>query len=824
MTTHQLASNISDSLEQQALSQLNAGHFLEAIELYNKLWQQSDDDKWQQQLAFCYLQRALSFANRGMINQALALWDKYTLNSQPPYQAYDHYIYWLIQDDNKNKLRTTLEQLSAEQLDQHYPALAAFLGLLSLSKHPEFQRYLPEDSAFIAHLHLAQTALQAYKENKQDTLQHSLKQIPFRSAFKDLRKLINAAQNPAESAKLLSKIAADSAYAQIARLLLAYTQHGFQLVQALSRCNYQQRSLIAEMKSLNEKQHQAIEQLVELTAHLTAKQKFTLALQFRSLAGEEHTQNFCKAMLVSYPAGHKDFNKNFTALTTFEENRLKALAYEQANNSAEAEIHWLQCIKALKNEADDNELKIALILRHIAEQNPELEAQTQFLIESLNYDPEELTSYLQILHNYSQQDNDRYNLWLQTSLEKFPLNLELLNIAIQAAIEDKKYQLAAQYAQAILTIDALNIYAKQSLFSSHIVQARQFILDQQFQLAEDEITLAENLKLGSRYHAQSQILKGLIYFATEDKKQGIKLITDLFNEQIPGPINILFLSAMETLLTDLPIDFLQEAYSSDQDFLLSRLELEHLIQQIKSYQLQTENLQLLNQALEQIKPAIENSLLQMDYQEKQLLSLSQTFAEVHAFKLLHLCSKQAIKKWDRPIWQYYQLYSENLGMAEMCTQQQLSRLQNIRKDAFQQKSERAMLLIDTFLVQYYQTHSEQSMGLVEDLMGLNKTDDKQDEIITDPIEQIFNQLSEEQQIKLEDSIDELMQEVSVEQLAEDLANDNNSAAELLSAMMQQANLYSALMVIKAANHLDFVINITLKDVLACFNVAQNTPS
>jgi len=135
-----------------------------------------------------------------------------------------------------------------------------------------------------------------------------------------------------------------------------------------------------------------------------------------------------------------------------------------------------------------------------------------------------------------------------------------------------------------------------------------------------------------------------------------------------------------------------------------------------------------------------------------------------------------------------------------------------------------MLLIDTFLVQYYQTHSEQSMGLVEDLMGLNKTDDKQDEIITDPIEQIFNQLSEEQQIKLEDSIDELMQEVSVEQLAEDLANDNNSAAELLSAMMQQANLYSALMVIKAANHLDFVINITLKDVLACFNVAQNTPS
>jgi len=41
----------TNSVEQQAIKQFNAGHFQEAIELYNKLWLESDDEKWQQQIA-----------------------------------------------------------------------------------------------------------------------------------------------------------------------------------------------------------------------------------------------------------------------------------------------------------------------------------------------------------------------------------------------------------------------------------------------------------------------------------------------------------------------------------------------------------------------------------------------------------------------------------------------------------------------------------------------------------------------------------------------------------------------------------------------------
>jgi len=812
----------TNSVEQQAIKQFNAGHFQEAIELYNKLWLESDDEKWQQQIAYCYLQRALSFAKRGMIQQALSLWDKHTQNTEPPYQAFDHYIFWLIQDGNKHKLRPTLEQLSTEQLDKHYPALTALLGLLTLTEHPEFQRYLTKESVFMTHLHIAQTALQAYEDNDQDILKKSLKQIPFHSAFKDLRTLINVAQSATESAIFLSKIPASSAYQQAAQLLSTSTQQGSQLAQKLSDFNYQQRTLITTIKGLNSKQQAFIEDLIQQNAPLSDKLKFSLAIQYLSLLDEKDAEYFCKAMLVNYPAGLNEFNTHFSPLSDFEENRLKALAYEQANNSVDAEEYWLQCVEILINKGAGNDLKIALILRHIAGQNPDAELQNQYLIESLKYDPEDLASYLHIVNYFEQHDEDDYQHWLSSSIEKFPQQIEVLNMAIREATRNKSYKQASHYALQLLKADPLNTFAKQTLYSCHLINARQFMLEQKYHLVEDEIKQAEDLKLANRYLIQAQILRGLFYFASEDKNQGLKLINDSVNKQALDPINTRFQIMMEALLTGLAIEPVLSALTLNQEQLISSQALTRLIQQLKVYQQQTENLTLLNQALEQIKPALENSLLQQNYQETLLLDLSQTLADINAFKLLHYCAKQALVKENKAIWQYYQLYAEVLGLADMCTQSQILQLKKARDLAFQQKQNRAMILIDAFINAYYQTYSEQDTGLIGELIGMNKTADKQEQIIEDPIERIFEQLSEDQQVKLEDTIDSLMQQISPEQLAMDLSSGTDNSETLLSAMMQQANLFSALIVIKAANSLGFIVDITVRDILDCFNLPQNT--
>ena len=318
------------SLEKKALSQFNCGKYKEAIALYKKLLVDSDNDKWLQQLAFCYLQRAFTFAARGMYKEALMLWENYNQHTQPPYEGSDHCISWLIQTKNPAKIQTALEQLSAQQIDKQYPALAALLGLLILTENPEFQQALPQDSAFITHLQFAQTALQAYQNNDLGGVNKALKQVPFRSAFKDFRTLLKAtitipdSINQAQS--LLAKIPANSPYSQLARMILTCTQNGSALAQNMVQLSHKQCKIIGVIKGLNNNQLKFIGNLTKQKDHLSDKIKFKLAIQYQSLFGSELAQHFCLVMLAKYPAGLRDFKKSFDSVSDFEENRLAALS------------------------------------------------------------------------------------------------------------------------------------------------------------------------------------------------------------------------------------------------------------------------------------------------------------------------------------------------------------------------------------------------------------------------------------------------------------------------------------------------------------------
>ena len=84
-------------LESQALSQLTAAKYKEAIRLFKKLLQIADNEEWHQKLAYCYVQRAIDFAAKGMYKEALVLWENHIQHAQAPYDAHDQYIIWLIQ-------------------------------------------------------------------------------------------------------------------------------------------------------------------------------------------------------------------------------------------------------------------------------------------------------------------------------------------------------------------------------------------------------------------------------------------------------------------------------------------------------------------------------------------------------------------------------------------------------------------------------------------------------------------------------------------------------------------------------------------------------
>ena len=822
-----VSSTTDNNLEQQALSQLTAGHYKEAIALYKKLLQVSDNEEWIRQIAYCYRYRALSFAARGMIKEAVALWENHCQYVQPPYETYDHYIVWLIESKNQLKIQTSLEQLTSQQLDKHYPELAALLGLLMLTEHPELQHYLPQDSALIKHFNITQMALEAYQDNNLEKLSDALKQLPYRSAFRDFRTLLNAVliipTEREQGQALLAKIPVNSPYIQFARLVNASCQDGSALAEDLLKFNHKQRKIIGDIKGLKKKQLELIDQLVRQRERLSDKVKFNLAIQYKSLFGSELAQQFCQAILVDYPAGRRDFNKKFSSVNEFEANRLNALACERDHNSYEGEFFWKQCISILINEGTDNGLKIALIIRHIAGQQDELEERIELLIESLDYDPEDRDSYLKILHYFSQQQemDKEYGYWLKKAVETFPQDIDVLTLAVNTATRNKTYKKASQYALKILKIDPLNTFAKQVLFSSHLAHARGLIQNKKYPLVDKEIQLAEKLNLGKDYALKTQLMRGLLCFVEQDKKQGLSVITESLNKLNSDPVNAHFQAAMEAQLIGVPVATILRELPPSKDHLLSSQELTQLIQLLKQYDGEGDNQELIHKALEKIKPALKKSVLEQDYDESLILSLSETMVSLNHFELLRHCVKQALAKWNKPIWRYYHIYSATNGIPERCSQENIFKLENTREQAMQDRDYQASVLIDSFLTRYYQMHPERNMGFLDGLFG--GAEDYEEEFVDDdPMEQLFDHLPEKTLIKLDKKLASLLKKTSPEMLIQQLNKVIGDDKDIMSAMMLNPDLFSALLMLRAADELSIDIGVTVGDVLECFGVDKQT--
>ena len=92
----------------------------------------------------------------------------------------------------------------------------------------------------------------------------------------------------------------------------------------------------------------------------------------------------------------------------------------------------------------------------------------------------------------------------------------------------------------------------------------------------------------------------------------------------------------------------------------------------------------------------------------------------------------------------------------------------------------------------------------------------------DPIEKLFNHLPEDIFYRLNKKIKILTKKTTPERLVRELgiiAHDNNN---ILLAMMQEPDLYSALMILSAADDLGLDIGVSVDDVLECFAVNKQT--
>lgn len=825
--------SVNTELAQKAQSRQKAGQYKEAIELYKTLLKQAKNSEWQQALAQCYLQRAGSLADKGMLKEALVLWENYALNAEPPHQGFDTYIAWLLQTNDLIKAKKCLGQLSAQQLDGQYPELAALLGLLLIAGKAELQDVLPKDAVFIAHLALVQQALSALRNNQANEVEAALQKLPFRSAFRDFRTLLKATLLMPESLEqaqlLLAKIPSASPYCQYSVMLLAASRNGAGFVNALLPLPHAQIKIIETLRPLNKKQVELLEILVKQKERLSDKAKFNLAILYRAMIGDDFARRYCLAALSDYPAGQRDFNKHFAGGgDEFEQWRLRALKCEHEQKFNDAEYYWQKAIDVLKQRgAEDGAFKMALIMRHIAANLGSSQDAVKWLIDSLEYDPDDRDTYLKILRNYEnrEQQFDTYKEWLDKSLAKYPRDGEVLVMAINVSTRNKAFKKAAQYAQALLKFDPVNTFAKQILFSSHLAHARKSIKSKKFHLVEKEISQAETLTIGKRYQAMAALLRGFLVFVSDDKKHGLSLIAEAAQKLNDGLANAHFRVAMEALLQGLTVaTFLKALPPLAKDQLLSGQEMTALMQLILQYHDDSSVTQaLLHKAIDRIKAVIKESIKLQNFSEEQLLSLCQDFERIGHFELLRYCVKTAEPLWvgkavRSPLWLFYKVYAGVSGNAAKCNAMDRFRLEDCLAEANRQNDQRSASKVRKFLDQYYEAKPSGGFDFLSSLLGNNAEEDD-----NDPFEQLFGHLPDDIFKQLDRKSDELVKKSSPERIFKILADylPANRQNIFLSALMNP-DAYSALLMLKAADDLGIDIGVTVDDILKSCGINENS--
>ncbi len=815
-------------LAEQAQALHKSGKYKEAIKLYEKLLQTPDADLCREPLANCYVQRAIGFAAKDMYKEALALWENHTQFTQPPYEAYDQYITWVVLSNNPVNIQTSLASLSARQLDKQSPALATVLGFLMLTRHPEFEQLLAQDSVLIAHFKIVKTAVLALQNNNTEKFNQTLKQLPYRSAFRDFRILCNGivamSDEPNQAQELLTKIPSVSPYTQTAQILLACTKQGAELANELLQLSHQQRHLVAEIKGLNNRQLDFIAHYSRQYDQLSDKVQFNLAVQYQDLLGTEIAQSVCQILLANYPAGNTHFIKHFGEPSEFEDNRVKALRCELSNNVYDADYYWRQCLNILAADKADNNLPAALILRHMATREPEGLARTKLLEESLDYAPEDRHSYFQVIQYYSKQaaSAKEYTHWLDRALEQFPQDVEVLTQAVKAATNNKTYKKASQYATKILKIDPLNTFAKQTLFSSYLAHVRRLMRENNYRLVEQEINRAEQLTLGKTYDQQTQLMRALLCFANTDKQQGLQEIINALASLHTDPVNSHFQAIMESLLNGLSVATILRELPAAKEYLLTAHELTRLMLQLKLYANDSDNWEYLYKALDDIKAPLKKSLSDQDYPEDLLLNLCQVLDSFVYFELLRHCARVAQLKWKNPVWIYYQVYADNNGEAADCDFWEVQRLENASKQAGEDKDYPTAILIDKFLGRYFEVHPERIFGVLKGLFG--GMTEARDDIVGDPLEELFGHLSDRVMIDLNSKAESLLKKLTPEKLTQELAQPVAEGKSLFLAMMENPEIFSALILLRAADELLIDIDTDIYDVIDAFGISANNNS
>ncbi len=710
------------TLSTDAKELLEQHRYKKAIEAYKRLITQEQRTEWLEDLAQAYLGRARELSKQSLYQEAAVLWEN-RAKSCCCEDHIDEYLRWLFLAKRYVKAASVLFNskivLQSSEKQQFNEYLAAILLTHDL---PEIDAILPADLNWKLHKTLIQQAINAYSQGNDP--QEYLKQIPFRSPYRDLRLILKAMHEGTENQLQISP---NSVYYQFVELLQIRHQTEIVRCDKIMTLSQQEFEFISYLYSWQQEQIKLINHLRK--AHdATPQWLFRFIVDYKTILGEVYSQNACLRILPYHSDNIKEYQHVFTQISDIEITHLYALANELKANIRDSVINWYKMVALLSGSTEhkafaklpekidhislQHRYEVAIILRHIFKLLDEIldvsedDTYISLLIDSLRFDPTDKPSYIKLI-DYFSQDKKQHQYWIQAAIKQFPSDIEVLLLGIEAAIANKAFKKVEQFAKTILKYDPINAKARRFLLFSHLSSARKQIKAKKYDLARAELEHAEKIERASQRTGLIQINQGWLSVLEEDAetattcfKAALQIITAPILQVI-----CLTVEGQSVKLTNAQmnpwIKRLTQFKPSDQ---LSSVVITQVINIIKYYQDQA--LPNLDKILEPFVKVITKSAKYNKLTQHEMQTLCEKLAEIKLFKTLEEYARQGLDAFPRsPLLVYYRVFGKTKGepRALMLDRHSEFSLTLALSNARSQDDKLATALITNFLqkIEYY---------------------------------------------------------------------------------------------------------------------------
>ena len=659
------------ALEQQGQEHLQAGRYKEAIDSYKLLIKQDSQPQWREALATAYLGRAEALAARGMFKEAAVLWENMTHLCDGE-RGKERYLIWLIKAGRYVRAANLYSQAGEQfQADQPGRKVAAWLGGLLVVETPELKAAFAQDAPLIRQLASAQAALSAYCRMDDTALAEHLKQIPYHSAYRDLRQFLQGMtrlkSDPASAIEFIDKIPADSPYAALVGAARMAIGEAEDLPDALTTLQDTELDFIGVVRGLTPPQLvllKSLRRLESVKPKPSRKLMFEFILEHRQVFDATTAKRLCQSALAWYPEGVQLYRKVFGSLAEADHLRVHACQCEQRHDIRGAIQYWLEYVDCLQAGPDQNgnRLKAALVLRHCALLQPpfdeEQDRSLEWLIHSLELDPQHKDSYLEVLSRLDRYgQNQAYNLWLAKAIKFLPQDSDILMAAARTALVRHTYSKAAGYALNLLERDPINSAARDLLIDTHLAQAGKKITTSQYSAAEKLLSKAMAYAREDQQRGRIELRRGFLFFmrgtdhaALEHWTRGYRLCG--------GGIDIDCRLLIEARTFKLKISLMTQHLTRIRGANTQHGKPQVLAAMNLIHRTTDTHRDVIGEILEVLGESFKQAAT-LDFSEQEIAAICRVFAGLKSYTLLRVYADAALGRWgERPRFIYFQVLAK----------------------------------------------------------------------------------------------------------------------------------------------------------------------